>query len=91
MSHPEFVVVNPVLGRTQSPKALVLSFSSLSQRGVGRGAEPVRNAYTVWSSTPQRAADYPLSLSKKKEEKMAEVHLLISAIDIQFIPPETLF
>lgn len=46
MSRPEFVVVNPVLGRIQSPKALVLSFSSLSQRGVGRGVEPVRNAYT---------------------------------------------
>lgn len=53
MSRPEFVVVNPVLGRIQSPKALVLSFSSLSQRGVGRGVEPVQNAYTVWSSTPQ--------------------------------------
>lgn len=57
MSRPEFVVVNPVLGRIQSPKALVLSFSSLSQRGVGRGVEPVQNAYTVWSSTPQRAAN----------------------------------
>lgn len=40
MSHPEFVVVNPVLGTIQSLKALVLSFSSLSQRGMGRGVEP---------------------------------------------------
>lgn len=38
MSHPEFVVVNPALGRIQSPKALVLSFS---QRGMGRGVESV--------------------------------------------------
>lgn len=41
MSHLESGVVNPVLGRMQSLKALVLSFSSLRQRGMGREVEPI--------------------------------------------------
>lgn len=94
MSHPEFVVLNPVLGRIQSLKALVLSFSFLSQRNGKSGGISLKLLHCLEFNPTESCKpgeDYPLPLRRKEEEKMAEVHLHINAINIQFIAPETLF